>query len=76
MYEALSRTIRKIRLALVSEAQGLGSLLASIVFPVEIFTSPPYSITQLEYFACRIHCEFDKPGGRLEQVSCAYAIRR
>ena len=74
IWEASSRTIRKLQLALVSEARGLGSFLASNAFPVGSITSSPYSMIQLEYFACLLDCEFEELGGRLEQIPYAYAI--
>ena len=39
-------------------------------------TPPPYSMIQLEYFACLLHSEFEELGGYLEQVPYAYAILR
>ena len=73
---ASSRTIRKLRLALVSEAESPGSFLLRTLFPVDITTSSPYYMIQLEYFACLLHREFDELGGHLEQVPYAYAIWR
>ena len=49
MWEASSRTIPKLRLALVSEARSLGSFTASHDFPVDISMSSIYSIIQVEY---------------------------
>ena len=77
MLEAPSRTIRKLRLALVSEARSPGyAVLASNPFSVDMSTSSPYSMIQLEHVASLLHSKFEDLGGHLEQVPYVHAIWR
>ena len=76
MWEASSRTIRKLRLALVSEARGLGLLASKLIVLGSSDAPPIVTMIQLEYFACLLHCEFEELGGHLEQDPYAHAIWR
>ena len=71
MLEALSRTICKLRLDLVSEARSLGYaiLLRSLSQNFSgAADAPPqrYSMIHLEYVATLLHCKFGELGGHLK----------
>ena len=81
VWEAPSRTIRELRLALVSKTQSLGYAILHRSLSQncsEAADAPPhrYSAIQLEYVACLLHCEFEELGGHLEQVPYAHEIWR